>query len=208
MTYKDGQVASCPARIFRISFTGDLSYEISVPADHGAQLWAALLEAGQEFNITPYGTQAMHVLRAEKGFIIVGQETDGSVVPADLGMNWIVSKKKDDFVGKRSLTRTDMLKSDRKQLVGLVCENPQEVLEEGAQLVLDPHQAKPMRMLGHVTSAYYSPSCGQGIAMAMVKGGRAMQGETLWASSTDGRMTKCKITDTIFFDREGLRQKS
>ena len=92
-----------PARVFRISFTGELSYEINVPAYHGLHVWEAIMRGGAKHGITPYGTEAMHVLRAEKGFIIVGQETDGTVTPHDLGMGWIVSKKKPDFIGKRSL---------------------------------------------------------------------------------------------------------
>ncbi|HMB75113.1 MAG TPA: sarcosine oxidase subunit alpha, partial [Kiloniellaceae bacterium] len=123
-----GEVAGVPARVFRISFTGESSYEINVPASFGQAVWTAVMTAGEEFAITPYGTEAMHVLRAEKGFIIVGQETDGSVTPIDLGMDWIVSKTKPDFIGKRSLTRSDMVKSDRKQLVGILTDNPDEVL--------------------------------------------------------------------------------
>ncbi|MEP6147293.1 MAG: sarcosine oxidase subunit alpha, partial [Nisaea sp.] len=127
MSMKEGTVAGIPARLYRISFTGELSFEINVPARYGLALWEALMEAGKEFDITPYGTETMHVLRAEKGFIIVGQETDGTVNPLDLGMDWIVSKKKPDFVGKRSLERESMSSPERKQLVGLLTEDPQTV---------------------------------------------------------------------------------
>ena len=207
MGYIAAQVAGVAARIFRISFTGELSYEINVPASFGMAVWQTLMTAGERYGITSYGTEAMHVLRAEKGYIIVGQETDGSVTPLDLGMDWIVSKTK-DFVGKRSLTREDMAKPDRKQLVGLLTRNPQEVLPEGAQLVEEVLPRPPMPMLGHVTSSYYSPNCGRSIAMALVKGGLARKGETLYAPLADGRTIPCIVADSpVFFDPEGERLK-
>ncbi|MGF1593555.1 MAG: sarcosine oxidase subunit alpha family protein [Kiloniellaceae bacterium] len=207
MGYTPGRVAGVPARIFRISFTGELSYEINVPASFGMAAWQTLMTAGERYGITPYGTEAMHVLRAEKGYIIVGQETDGSVTPLDLGMDWIVSKTK-DFVGRRSLSRADMDKPDRKQLVGLLTKNPQEVLPEGAQLVEKVLAQPPMPMLGHVTSSYYSPNCGRSIAMALVKGGRARIGETLYAPLGHGRTVPCVVAESpVFFDPEGERLK-
>src|SRR3546814_1598811 len=115
-------------------------------------VWQTLMTAGERYGITPYGTEAMHVLRAEKGYIIVGQETDGSVTPTDLGMDWIVSKTK-DFVGRRSLTRADMASPERKQLVGLLTRDPAEVLPEGAQLVERVLPKPPMPMLGGLLEA-------------------------------------------------------
>jgi sarcosine oxidase subunit alpha len=207
MAYTPAKVAGVPARIFRISFTGELSYEVNVPASFGMAVWQTLMTAGERYGITPYGTEAMHVLRAEKGYIIVGQETDGSVTPYDLGMDWIVSKTK-DFVGRRSLSREDMAKPDRKQLVGLLTQNPQEVLPEGAQLVEKVLPRPPMPMLGHVTSSYYSPNCGRSIAMALVKGGLARKGETIYAPLADGRKVPCIVADScVFFDPEGERLK-
>ncbi len=207
MGYTAARVAGVPARIFRISFTGELSYEINVPASFGMAVWQTLMTAGERYGITPYGTEAMHVLRAEKGFIIVGQETDGSVTPLDLDMGWIVSKTK-DFVGKRSLTRADMAKPDRKQLVGLLTKDPKEVLPEGAQLVDKVLPKPPMPMLGHVTSSYYSPNCGRSIAMALVKGGLARKGETIYAPLESGKVVSCLIADSpVFFDPEGERLK-
>ena len=120
MSMREGGVRGVPARVFRISFTGELGFEIQVPASHGLPVWEACIEAGAKYQITPYGTEAMHVLRAEKGYIIAGQDTDGTVTPHDLGMDWIVSRKKPDFIGRRSLARADML--GRKQLVGLLPE--------------------------------------------------------------------------------------
>ncbi len=207
MAFTPGKVAGVPARIFRISFTGELSYEINVPASFGMAVWQALMTAGERYGITPYGTEAMHVLRAEKGFIIVGQETDGSVTPLDLDMGWIVSKTK-DFIGKRSLTRADMAKPDRKQLVGLLTSDPQVVLPEGAQLVEKVLPQPPMPMLGHVTSSYWSPNCGRSIALALVKGGLARKGETLYAPLADGRVIPCVVAESpVFFDPEGERLK-
>lgn len=205
MSMKEGTVAGIPARVFRISFTGELSFEINVPRRYGLALWEALMAAGEKHGITPYGTEAMHVLRAERGFIIVGQETDGSVTPTDLGMDWIVSKTKVDFIGKRGLFRPDLMLSDRKQLVGLLTEDPQEVLPEGAQVVEREKPQPPMVMLGHVTSSYYSANCGRSIAMALVKGGHGRKGETL-SIPLAGRTIRATVTDPIFFDPEGSRR--
>ena len=158
MGYKEGTVAGIKARIFRISFTGELSFEINVPRSYGLSLWTALLETGKKYDICPYGTEAMHVLRAEKGFIIVGQETDGTVTPVDLGMDWIISKTKSDFIGKRALSRRDIVKNDRKQLVGLLTDNKTDILPEGSQIVEKVLPKPPMPMIGHVTSSYFSPN--------------------------------------------------
>ncbi len=204
MSFAEGAVAGIPARVFRISFTGECAYEINVPASYGMALWQTLIRAGEKYDITPYGTEAMHVLRAEKGYIIVGQETDGSVTPFDLGMDWIVSKKK-DFVGKRSLARSDMAKSDRKQLVGLLTDNPQEVLPEGAQLVEKALDKPPMPMIGHVTSSYMSPNLGRSIALALVKGGRERHGQKVQAPLPGGHTAVCEIAGPVFFDPEGER---
>ena len=200
-----GEVAGVPARVFRISFTGEMSFEINVPASFGLSLWQVLMTAGEKYDITPYGTEAMHVLRAEKGFIIVGQETDGSVTPVDLGMDWIVSKAK-DFIGKRSLSRPDMLKTDRKQLVGLLTDDPQEVLPEGAQLVEQVLSQPTMPMVGHVTSSYFSPNCGRSIAMALVKGGLEKKGQKIYAPLAGGKVVACTIAESpVFWDPEGER---
>ena len=138
MSFKEAHIGNIQCRIMRISFTGEHSYEINVQASYGKDLWEKCMEAGQEFNITPYGTETMHLLRAEKGFIIVGQDTDGTMTPIDLQMDWIVSKKKYDFIGKRSLYRSDTMREDRKQLVGLLTEDPNVVLEEGCLLYTSP----------------------------------------------------------------------
>ncbi len=204
MGYAEGKVCGVPMRLFRASFTGEAGYEINVPADHGEAVWEAVFEAGKPFGITPYGTEAMHVLRAERGFIIVGQETDGTVTPDDLGLGGMVSKVKADFVGKRGLMRPDLVATGRKQLVGLLASDPKLVLEEGAQIVNDPNQPKPMTMLGHVTSSYESPAAGRSIAMALLKDGRARMGETVHVTTPQGFATAV-ITKPVFYDEEGKR---
>ncbi len=178
MTFRDGTVAGIPARVARVSFTGELSYEVLVDGRRALELWEAVLGAGDPIAITPYGTEAMHVLRAEKGFVIVGQDTDGTVTPDDLGMGWIVRKDDSDFIGRRSLRRTDTARSDRKQLVGL---RPDDLLPEGAQLVEEDTGRIPMAMIGHVTSSYRSPTLDRPIALAMVARGRERTGQTVFA---------------------------
>ncbi len=205
MSMQDAHIGGLPVRIFRISFTGELSYEINVAARHGLALWRLLMKHGAAHGLTPYGTEAMHVLRAEKGFIIVGQETDGSVTPLDLGMDWIIAKNKPDFIGKRALARKSMGYEDRKQLVGLLCKDPETVIPEGAHAVLDPSQPLPMDMLGQVTSSYFSPNLGRSIAMGLLKGGQARKGQTVYFPLLDGRVLEATVTDTVFFDPEGER---
>lgn len=204
MSWKSGTVAGIPARVFRISFTGESSYEINVPSSAGLSLWNDVMLAGEKYGITPFGTETMHVLRAEKGFIIVGQETDGTVTPIDLGMNWIVSSKKPDFVGKRSLARTDMVKPGRKQLVGLRTADANEVLPEGGQIVLETKPNPPMDMVGHVTSSYWSAALGHSIALALVKGGQDRMGETVYVPLED-KTIACEIVSPVFYDPEGER---
>lgn len=181
-----GSVDGVPCRLLRVSFTGEPGYEMNVPWGNGAALWERLCARGEALGFTAYGTEAMHVLRAERGFIIVGQETDGTVTPDDLGLASMVAKAKRDFVGKRSLARPDLVASNRKQLVGLLTDDPGLVVEEGAQLVANPAEPLPMTMLGHVTSSYYSANCGRSIAMALVAGGRSRMGHRLHATTRSG----------------------
>ncbi len=204
MSVREGKILGVPTRLMRVSFTGELGFEINVPADHARAVWEALFDHGQRFGITPYGTEAMHVLRAERGFIIVGQETDGTVTPDDLGLSGMVSKVKKDFVGKRSLSRPDMSLPDRKQLVGLLSADGRTVLDEGAQIVADTAQPVPMKMLGHVTSSYFSACLGHPVALALVSGGRARLGDTLHVTTPSG-FAAAKVVAPVFFDAEGKR---
>ena len=205
MTFRYCSVAGVKARVFRISFTGELSYEINVPAAYGLYVWQQVIDAGYEFGIAPYGTESMHVLRAEKGFIIVGQDTDGSMTPIDMGMKWIVSKNK-DCLGKRSLSRSDCARGDRKQFVGLLTEDPNLVLPEGAQLVEEPMDDPPVPMIGHVTSSYWSAALGRSIALAVVKGGHSRKGKRIFAVLLGGDSEEVEITSPVFYDAKGERQ--
>jgi sarcosine oxidase, subunit alpha len=201
MRFRDGTIAGISARVARVSFTGELSYEILVDGRRGQDLWEAVIRAGEPFGIASYGTEAMHVLRAEKGFVIVGQDTDGTVTPDDLGMGWIVRKDDSDFIGRRSLRRFDPSRPDRKQLVGLL---PDEILPEGAQLVEVDTGRIPMPMIGHVTSSYLSPTIGRPIALAMVERGRSRLGETVYAP-LPGVTISAEIVTPVFYDPEGTR---
>ncbi len=206
MCFREGSVAGIPARVVRVSFTGELSYEISVAANFGMWLWTALMTAGRKYGITPFGTEAMHVLRAEKGFIIAGQETDGTVTPADLGMSWALSKSK-DFIGKRSMSRPDSVRADRKQLVGLLTEDARDVLPEGGQIVDTLASSPPMKMIGHVTSSYWSANLKHSIALALIKGGRRRHGERVYVPLED-RTVSATITAPRFFDPDGERMNA
>ena len=203
MSFKNAKIGKINCRVMRISFTGEHSYEINIQANYGKSVWEKCMEAGKDFNITPYGTETMHLLRAEKGFIIVGQDTDATMTPIDLQMDWIVSKKKYDFIGKRSLYRSDTIREDRKQLVGLLTDNPNEVLEEGAQIVSDINKS-PVEMLGHVTSSYYSPNLKKSIALGVVKGGKNMMGQKL-IIPMEKKNINVTVSDPVFLDKENKR---
>jgi sarcosine oxidase, subunit alpha len=173
MAIREGTICGIPARLFRVSFTGELGFEINVPSAYGRALWERIMAQGAQYDITPYGTEAMHVLRAEKGFIIVGQDTD-------------------------------IIAPGRKQLVGLLTDDPNVVLEEGAQIVADPNQPIPMKMIGHVTSSYWSEALGRSIAMALVAGGQEMMGGTLHIPMPD-QIHTAKVSGMVFYDPEGAR---
>ncbi|MFF4116692.1 sarcosine oxidase subunit delta family protein [Streptomyces sp. NPDC001714] len=206
MAWRDTTVAGIDARVCRISFSGELAYEINVSPWHAVALWEALYEAGAPYGITPYGTETMHVLRAEKGYPIVGQDTDGTVTPQDLGMGWAVSKKKPDFIGKRSHARADTARPDRKHLVALLTDDPGAFLPEGTHLVADSElPAPPVPMLGHVTSSYRSAALGRTFALALVKGGRDRIGERLYAP-VGGQLLPVTVASPVLYDPEGARR--
>jgi sarcosine oxidase subunit alpha len=211
LSMREACVAGIDARVFRISFTGELSYEINVASNQGASLWEAVMAAGERHGITPYGTETMHLLRAEKGFIIVGQETDGTVTPDDLGLERLVAKNKDS-IGRRSSGRADTRRADRKQLVGLLPEDPREVLPEGAQITEQEvalpagHGSQPVPMLGHVSSSYLSPNLGRSFALALVKAGRSRIGKDIFVP-LERRSAKARVVEPVFIDRDGARQR-
>jgi len=206
MQWADGTLGGFKARVYRISFSGELSYEIAVPANEGRAFWDALLEAGAEFDVMPYGTEALHVMRAEKGFIMIGDETDGTVIPQDLNMQWAISKKKEDFLGKRAQERSHMVSPDRWKLVGLETLDG-SVLPDGSYAVAPGNNANGQRNTqGRVTSTYYSPTLGRGIAMGLVHNGPDRMGEVIEFNKVDGSLVKAKIVDQVFYDAEGAKQ--
>jgi len=206
MEWADGTLGGFNARVYRISFSGELSYEIAVPASQGRAFWDALMAAGAEFNVMPYGTEALHVMRAEKGFIMIGDETDGTIIPQDLGLNWAISKKKEDFIGKRAQQRTFMVDPKRWKLVGLETTDG-SVIPDGAYAVGEGVNANGQRnMVGRVTSTYYSPTLGRGIAMGLVLDGPDRMGETIEFPKVGGGSVFAKIVDQVFYDKEGTKQ--
>ena len=206
MEWRDGKIGEFDARAYRISFSGELSYEIAVPASQGLAFWEALLEAGKEFGVMPYGTETLHILRAEKGFIMIGDETDGTVIPQDLGLHWAISKKKEDFLGKRAQERTHMTDRTRWKLVGLETVDG-SVLPDGAYAVGEGVNANGQRnMIGRVTSTYYSATLDRGIAMGLVLHGPDRMGEIIEFPGTDGKSYKAKIVDPVVYDKEGAKQ--
>lgn len=207
MEFRETTLASgIPARIARISFSGELAFEISVATWYGLALWEDVAAAGEAFGITPYGTETMHVLRAEKGFIIVGQDTDGTVTPHDAGMGWAVSTRK-DFIGKRSFSRPDTMREDRRQLVSVLPVDETLHLPEGTQLVAADADtsAPPVPMEGWVTSSYRSAALGRTFALALISRGREREGERMRASF-EGQLADVVVSPLCLFDPEGTRR--
>lgn len=204
MSVREGKICGVPTRLMRMSFTGETGFEINVPADYGTFVWESIYKRGAPLGMVPYGTEAMHVMRAEKGYIIVGQDTDGTVTPLDAGLSWAIGKKKSDFVGIGGLKRPDLVAEGRRQLVGLKTLDPRTVLEEGAQIVDDPNIPIPTPMIGFVTSSYWSECLGHSIALALVENGFNRTGDTVHIPMPD-RTIAAKIVSPIFYDEEGGR---
>ena len=208
MHWAEGRLGRFDARIFRISFSGELSYEVAVPASQGRALWQALLEAGLPHSITPYGTEALHVMRAEKGFIMIGDETDGTVIPQDLGLGWAISKKKADYLGKRAQARAHMTDPERWKLVGLETLDG-SVLPDGAYIVgTGGNELGQRYTFGRVTSTYYSPTLKRGIAMGLVAHGPERLGEIVDVATLDEarEVVKTRIVSPVFYDPRGEKQ--
>lgn len=206
MQWADGTLAGFPVRVYRISFSGELSYEIAVPASHGAAFWAACMEAGKALGAMPYGTECLHVMRAEKGFIMIGDETDGTVIPQDLGLDWAISKKKADFLGKRGQERTYLANPDRWKLVGFETLDG-SVIPDGAYIIADGVNANGQRNTqGRVTSTYYSPTLKRGIAMGLLYQGPSRMGEVVEFNTVAGGTVKARVRDCVFYDKDGEKQ--
>jgi sarcosine oxidase subunit alpha len=204
MAVKEGRICGVPTRLFRMSFTGETGFEVNVPAAYGRAVWEAIHARVTALGGCAYGTEAMHVLRAEKGYIIVGQDTDGTLTPDEAGVGWAVGKAKADFVGKRGLMRPDLQLPDRKQVVGLLTTDPAIVLEEGAQITSVAQPALGEHALGHVTSAYWSENLGRSIALCNLERGRARLGEVVFIPMPD-RAIAATVVDPVFIDKEGKR---
>ena len=206
MQWADGTLAGFPVRVYRISFSGELSYEIAVPASHGAAFWKACTEAGKALGAMPYGTECLHVMRAEKGFIMIGDETDGTVIPQDLGLDWAISKKKADYLGKRGQERTFLASPDRWKLVGFETLDG-SVIPDGAYVIAEGTNANGQRNTqGRVTSTYYSPTLKRGIAMGLLKHGPTRMGEVVEFNTVLGGTVKARVRDTVFYDKDGEKQ--
>ena len=206
MHWVDGTLAGLPVRIYRISFSGELSFEIAVRAGDTRALWDRLLEAGAAHGIQPYGTEALHIMRAEKGFIMIGDETDGTVIPQDLNLGWAIAKKKDDYLGKRAQARPEMVRPDRWRLVGLQTLDG-SVLPDGAYALGEGVNANGQQeTIGRVTSTYHSPTLGRGIAMGLVAHGPDRMGEVLTFPRVDGTEVRARIVDPVVYDKEGAKQ--
>jgi sarcosine oxidase subunit alpha len=207
MGAREGRVAGVPGRVFRISFSGELAYELNVPADYGEPVWEAIAEAGRPFGLQPYGTEALSILRIEKGHVVSG-ELNGRTTAADLGFAGLLKKDK-DFVGKRSLARPGLEGEDRKQLVGLVPADGKTAIPRGAQIVESPDHPYPIPMLGEVTSQCFSPNLGHPIALGIVAGGRSRYGKLLHAlSPVTGGAVPVTVTHHVFIDPKGERLRA
>jgi sarcosine oxidase subunit alpha len=185
-------------RLARVSFTGERAYELTVPAHFGAAVWDALIDHGA----TPFGIESLSLLRAEKGYILIGTDTDGLTLPMDLGMSGPLRAKQVDFVGKRSLLTQDAQRTDRRQLVGLVPVDPNFVPAVGSHAI-ESHDGN-RRSIGWITSSGYSPTLKQSICLGMIEGGRARI-DTEVTLYDRGQISRAKVTSPCFLDHTGER---
>ncbi|MCI4664397.1 MAG: sarcosine oxidase subunit alpha family protein [Neomegalonema sp.] len=205
MSCATGWLAGAQVRVFAISFTGELSYEIAVPSGATLSLWETIFEAGRVYGVTPFGTEALHIMRAEKGFPMIGDETDGTVTPRDLGLGWALSTKKPDYIGRRAVQRPYLMDPDRRRFVGLLTEEPTEVLPEGAHAVEGARANGLPRMIGHVSSSYWSPTLKRSIALAMIERGPERIGSTVTIPLGGRKTIRAKVVDPRFYDPENER---
>ena len=210
MTFNNFKYLDTEVRIMRASFTGELGYEIYIPPKYALELWKKIFHSGKNLGLVPYGTETMHLLRAEKGYIVVGQDTDGTVTPIDLNLNWMIGKNKKDFIGKRSLSRFDTAREDRKQLVGILALDKNKKILEGQHILeinkLPKKVETPIEYLGHVTSSYHSPNLKHFVAMALVKGGKKLMGKKVYVSDPSKSETiPVEIVNPVFLDPKNKR---
>ncbi len=207
MGYVEGDLFGVPARIFRISFSGELAYEINVQSDYGLFMWEKMIEIGKEFGIQPYGTEALSTLRIEMGHV-AGPELDGRTIPYDVSLDGMVSKKK-DFIGKRSLSKLAFNVSNRQKIVGLVPIDRKTSIPEGSHLVEDKNAKLPNPKLGHVSSSCWSVENNNPFSLAILKDGKNMIGKKLFAvSPLKNKSIEVEVISSHYVDHEGKRVRS
>jgi sarcosine oxidase, subunit alpha len=204
MEVREGRISGVPARVSRVSFTGEVSFEVAVPAGYAASVWRQLFALGPDLGLTPVGIEALDILRLEKAFIHIGTDTDGTTTPEDVGYGSMVRNKSIDFLGRRSLALPETTRSDRPQLVGLRPLDDERPLAAGAQLALSPDAKRNCSGLGHVTSTGWSPTLKTPLALGLLAGGRARVGQQLhaWAN---GKFRPVEVIQPRRYDPEGER---
>ena len=207
MGYKESDLFGVPARIFRISFSGELAYEINVESSYGTFMWEKIIEFGQEMNIEPYGTEALSTLRIEMGHV-AGSELDGRTIPYDVSLEGMLSKKK-DFIGKRSLTREAFLNPKREKVVGVIPLDKKTTIPEGSHLVKDGNAFSPNPKLGHVSASCWSVEYNNPFSLAIIQDGKNRIGEKLYAvSPLNNKNIAVEIVSSHYVDPKGERVRS
>jgi sarcosine oxidase subunit alpha len=207
MGYKESDLFDVPARIFRISFSGELAYEINVESSYGTFMWEKIIEFGQEMNIEPYGTEALSTLRIEMGHV-AGSELDGRTIPYDVSLEGMLSKKK-DFIGKRSLTREAFLNPKREKVVGVIPLDKKTTIPEGSHLVKDGNASSPNPKLGHVSASCWSVEYNNPFSLAIIQDGKNRIGEKLYAvSPLNNKNIAVEIVSSHYVDPKGERVRS
>ena len=207
MGYKEADLFGVPAKIFRISFSGELAYEINVESGYGIFMWEKIMELGKEMNIEPYGTEALSTLRIEMGHV-AGSEIDGRVISSDLSLDGMLSKKK-DFIGKRSLNREAFINPDREKIVGVVPVDKKSMIPEGSHLVSNANATLPNPKLGHISASCWSVEYNNPFSLAILKGGKKRIGEKLYAlSPLKGKNIQVEIVSSHYVDPKGERVRS
>ena len=199
MTMRQGEVAGIPARVFRVSFTGELSFEINVWSRHALKLWEKIMQSGEKFNLTPIGSEANHVLRVEKGFLSLGHEVDGTTDPYDLGMGWIMSSEKADYLGKRSIKIRRSVEQPHRELVGLLLDDKDRLVDENASITPD---GKTLPSEGFVTACVWSVVHNRSIALALLSDGRNRIGQKAFIRMKQD-VVAAEIVEPCFHDPEG-----
>ena len=201
MGVRTGRVADIPARLLRVGFVGELGFEIHAPQHCGEALWDALIDAGKDEGIRPFGIDAQRLLRLEKGHIIIGQDTDAMSSPAEVGMKWAIGSKKPFFVGQRTIRELDQMPAKRT-LVGFEIRDIEAPVPKESHLVVTGDQ-----MLGRVTSAAYSPSLQKTIGLAYVTTDKAESGATIQIRTDKKKLINATVVPIPFYDRDNSRQE-